>query len=489
MAGFSQTSPTQGVGYATPYSDTNNLATDFFLKRPDLLPDVVDSWDNREFVETLMLNGQERITRSEVISNYEQQSLFKSVAIATVTNPTANSATITLTPDSHTNVGSILNGGTVVARSPLMERNHIKLPNRKEIRVQSKSSIDGGVGTTYVVTKSDLAGDAGFDLGAYLSNVLLSAPTQRYAIISTSSKERSSEPLEGLESPLTRYASELQIFRTHSEITGSAAGDIYEVNLTAGQVPGMEGMYWYSKQRLEHSISHRLFMGMQFMFGRGGRFVDKDGGVIVKTSKGVEGYVRDYGNVYDYTFGNFQLSDLNAIVARIKSTRGATDYMWFCGYNLYAQIQQVMFQYFPNNSIRYDQFGNADPRKKFVTFGVNGFNYGGINFHLQESPTFSHPELLGTPGYDYIDQGVLIPYAKNTVVEVDDYNGTTKPIKIDSVTIRWKEDLNHLSRRLIEYDRGIKITGVDATKHEKLSHEGLQMVKLRNFIWCQRATS
>lgn len=485
MAGFSTASPTAGQGIALPYADTAYLGSDFFLKYPDLLPDVVDSWDNKGFAEMLLLNGQEKVTYSEIISNYEQGPLFRSFAIATVTNTSPGAATITLTADSYTTVGSII-GGTA-ARSPLMERNIIKLPNRREIRVQSKSTVNGGLGTTYVVTKSDLASDTAFDLGAYLTALLASAPTQRFSINSTASAERSDEPLEGLESPLTRYASQLQIFRTHSEITGSAAGDRYNVNLTAGMIPGMEGMYWYSKQRLEQGIVHSTWKGMQFMFGRGGNFVDKDGGKIVKTSLGVEGYVRAYGNVYDYAVGGFTLGDLNALVARIKFMKGPTDYMWVMGYGLYAQVQAVIQAYLPNNSIRYDQFGNADPRKKFVSFGVNGFNYGGINFHLQESPTFSHPEMTGLPGYDYIDQGVLLPYVKTQVTSYD--NGVTAKISLDSVMVRYKEDVNQKSRRLIEYERGIGIHGIDTTKHELLSHEGIQMVKLRCFIWTQRATA
>lgn len=495
-AGFVQTSQTLGTGYATPYSDTNNLGTDYFIKRPDLLPDVVDNWNNREFADMLMLNGQELVTKSEIVSNYEQGPLFKSVALATVTSASASSATITLTTDSHTSVGSILNGGSTVRRSPLMERSIIKLPNRREIRVQSKSTTDGGEGTTYVVTKSDLAADSGFNLGTYLTGILASAPTQRYAIVSTASAERSTEPLEGLESPLLRYTNRLQIFRTHSEITGSAAGDIYEVNFTKGQdpqAPGMEGMYWYSKQRLEQGYNHRVMMGMQFMFGRGGAFVDAEGGKLAVTTTGVEGYVRAYGNTYDYTLGNFQLSDLLALVARIKFQKGPTDYLLVAGYGLYAQIQTVLINLPGMNYIRPDEFGNGDSRKKFVSFGANGFNYGGINFWLQESPTFSHPELLGIPGYDYIDQGVLIPWSANGGTAVTSYdNGVMERIKLQNLTIRYKlngADPNHRDRRMVEYNRGIGITGVDSTKHEMLTHEGIQMVKLRNFIWLERASS
>ena len=161
-----------------PQADTAYLDIDFFIKRPDLLPKVFESWDNKGFTEMLMLTGREEVIYSETFSNYESGLLPRSVAIATVAvGQTADTAVVTLSNDSYTTVGSLV-GPT--ARSPLMENSIIKLPNRREAFVRIKSSVNAGAtgaATTYTLGKSDLADDVAFNLGAYM--VTLAGSGQR----------------------------------------------------------------------------------------------------------------------------------------------------------------------------------------------------------------------------------------------------------------------------------------------------------------------
>ena len=470
-----------------PQADTAYLDIDFFIKRPDLLPKVTESWDNKGFTEMLMLTGREEVIYSETFSNYESGLLPRSVSIATVTSPTTGSAVLTLTNDSYTTVGSLA-GPT--ARSPLMENSIMKLPNRREAFVKIKSGVGTnggatGAATTYTVVKSDLSDDAAFDLGAYLTT--FAAGGQRFAVTSAAFAEGSYEALEGVEAPMVRFTGQLQICKTHSEITESAAGDRFEIPLANAN----GSKFWYSKQRVEQGLDHRKNEGLQMLTGKGGNFIDKNG-KKVKSSMGLEGYVRAYGNVYDFPSTGFTVADLDALTTRIKLIMGGTEYQWIMGSELYRQVG-VVLRNLPGLSgggIRYDMFGKSDAAAKAIDYGFNSIIWNGITLHLQESPVFNHPELLGLPGYDYNSMGFLIPGAKTRITGSD--NGVSVGLQgnvnadADSLRIRYKVGTNGDSRRYKTYDRGAEVTGIDATKHEILSHCGLQMVGLRKFILTQK---
>ena len=468
---------------ALPQVDTAYLDFDSFSKRPELLKYVSETWDNKGFIDMLTLTGREEVVFSETFSNYESGLMPRSVAFQTVAaGATAGSAVVTLTNDSMTTVNS-LNGP--IARSPLMENSIIKLPNRVEIFVKSKSSLNGGAtgaATTYTLVKATDT-DVAFDLGAYLTSVAGTA--QRFSITSNGFSEGSFEALEGVDTPMVRYAGTMQIFKTHSEITGSAAGDKFEIPLANGN-----GSYFYtSKQRVEQGLNHRLGEGMQMLIGRGGRFLDKNN-KPVQTSKGLEGYVRDFGNVYDYAGTGFVAADLDALTSRMKSIMGGTEYQWIMGSDLYRQVSNVIRNLpgLTNGGIVYNSFGKGDASAKAIDLGFNSIVWNGITFHLQESSVFNHPELLGLAGYNYTGMGFLIPGAKQRITASD--NGVSlslgKSVDADTLRIRYKQDVNGVSRRYRSYDRGIENHGYDVTKHEIISHIGLQMVGLRKFILVQK---
>lgn len=464
-----------------PVADTGYLDFDYFAKNPDLIKTVYQSWDNKGFVDMLALTGREEVVHSETFSNYEAGLLARSFAVATATSPTAGSVVITLTADSLTTVNSTT--GPIVV-SPLMENFTIKLPNRKDVFVQSKSSLNGGptgAATTYTIIKGDLAADAAFDLGAYFVSV--AATGQRFAGISSAFGEDTVEALEGIENPITRYVGYLQIVKSHSAITGSAAGDAWNVTLPGGV------NRWYSKQRLEQGINHRQQEGMQMIVGAGGKFLDKTG-KRVQTSMGLEGYMRSYGNIYDYASTGFTAADLDALTSRMKAIMGGTEYQWIMGSALRASVANVVRNLpgLTGGGIRYDSFGKSNAAAKALDLGFNSIIWNGITLHLQESSVFDHPELLGLAGYNYTNMGFLIPGAQQRITTSDNGVSATLGGSVDaeSLRIRYKEDVGGVSRRYRTYDRGIEITGRDRTAHECLSHCGLQMVGLRRFLLVQR---
>ena len=469
------------ANFVTPVADTAYLDFDYFAKSPDLIKTVYESWDNKGFVDMLALTGREEVVRSETFSNYETGLLARSFAVQTATSPTAGSVIITLTSDSLTTVNSTTGP---IARSPLMENFTIKLPNRKEAFVQFKSSVNGGAtgaATTYTLVKSDLAADAAFDLGAYFVSV--AGTGQRFSGISSAFGEDTDEALEGIENPMTRYVGYLQIVKSHSAITGSAAGDAWNVTLPGGV------NRWYSKQRLEQGIHHRQQEGMQMIVGAGGKFKDKSN-KVVQTSMGLEGYLRSYGNIYDYAPTGFSAADLDALTNRMKTIMGGTEYQWIMGSALHAAVSTVIRNIpgLTNGGIRYDSFGKSNAAAKALDLGFNSIIWNGITLHLQETSVFDHPELLGLAGYNYTNMGFLIPGAKQRITTSD--NGVSASfggsVDAESLRIRYKEDVGGKSRRYLTYDRGIEITGRDRTNHECLSHCGLQMVGLRRFILVQK---
>lgn len=466
---------------ALPQVDTDYLAFDFFIRQPDLMNTILETWDNKGFIDLMTLTGREEVIYSETFSNYESGLLPRSVAIATATSATAGSVVVTLTTDSMTTVNSTTGP---IARSPLKEADIIKLPNRREVQVQFKSSVNGGAtgaATTYTLVKSNLASDSTFDVGAYFAAAAGSG--QRFAITSNAFGEGTFEALEGVDNPMVRYTGQLQITKTHSEITGSAAGDKMTIPLASAN----GSKFWYSKQRIEQGLNHRLMEGMQGLTGYGGDFVDK-GNKKVKTSRGLEGFVRAYGNVYDYASTGFTAGDFDVLTSYIKRIMGGTEYQWIMGSELYRQVGNVVrtLPGLTNGGIQYNSFGKGNSQTKAIDLGFNSIIWNGITFHFQESSVFNHPELLGLPGYDYTSMGFLIPGARTRVTGSD--NGVSAPLTMeaDSIRIRYKVDVDNESRRYKEYKRGVEVHGYDVTKNEIRSHWGTQMVGLRRFILTQR---
>ena len=464
-----------------PQADTAYLDIDFFIKRPDLLGKVFQSWDNKGFVDMLMLTGREDVIYNETFSNYESGLLPRSCSILAATLPTATSVVVTLTSDSMTTVGSLTGP---IARSPLKENDILKAYDRNEAFVQFKSSVNGGAtgaATTYTLTTTN----AGFNIGAYFTAA--AGTGQRFAIVSAAFAEDSDEPTEGVEVPMVRFTGQMQICRTHSAITGSAAGDRFEIPLANAD----GSKYWYSKQRIEQSLNHRMNEGLQMLTGKGGNFIDK-AGKTVKTSMGLEGYVRTYGNVYDYPSTGFTANDLDALTARIKTIQGGVEYQWILGSDLYRQVGSVIrnFPGIAGGGVRFDLFGKSNAAAKALDLGFNSIIWNGITLHLQECSVYNHPELLGITGYNYLSQGFLIPGAKTAITGSD--NGVSAMMSdsvsadADSLRIRYKLDVNGTSRRYRTYDRGIEVTGRDRTIHQILSHCGLQMVGIRKFILTQK---
>ena len=486
MAGFTTNSAMNSSGaISLPQTDTEYLGFDFFIRRPDLLKDVYTSWDNKGFADMLSLTDREEVIYSETFSNYESGLLPRSVAIQTVASATAGSVVVTLSADSTTTVNSLAGP---ISRSPLKENDIIKLPNRREAFVQFKSSVNGGAvgaATTYTLVKSDNASDSAFDLGAYFTSI--AGTGQRLAITSAAFAEGSFEALEGVETPMVRYTGQMQICKTHSEITGSAGGDRFELVLPNSN--GSKG--YFDKQRIEQGINHRTNEGLQMLTGKGGNFLDKNN-KKVKTSLGLEGFVRQYGNVYDYPGTGFTAADLDALTARIKTIMGGTEYQWIMGSDLYRQVGNII-RTLPGltaGGIRYDSFGKGNAQTKAIDLGFNSIIWNGITLHLQESPVYNHPELLGMTGYDYTSMGFLIPGGKTRITGSD--NGVSQSMAgsingdADSLRIRYKVEEDGQSRRYQEYKRGKEIHGFDVVKNEMISHCGLQMVGLRRFILTQK---
>ena len=469
------------TSFATQGADTAYLDFDYFAKTPDLIKTVYESWDNKGFVDMLALTGREEVVKSETFSNYEAGILARSFSVATATSPTPGSVVITLTADSLTTVMS--SNGPVV-RSPLFENFIIKLPNRKDVFVQSKSSLNGGAvgaATTYTIVTGTLPADSTFDIGAYFTSV--AGTGQRFAGSSSAYGEGTTGALEGIENPITRYVGYLQIIKSTSSITGSAAGDKWNVTLPGGVDR------WYSKQRLEQGIHHRQQEGMQMLVGAGGAFKDKNG-VKVQASMGLEGYLRSFGNIYDYAGTGFTASDLDVLTARMKAVMGGMEYQWIMGSDLHRQVSNIIRNLpgLTQGGISYNSFGKGDASSKAVDLGFNSFIWNGVSIHMQETSVFDHPELLGLAGYNYVNMGFLIPGAKQRITTSD--NGTSSSLSgsvdAESLRIRFKEDIGGKSRRYMTYDRGIELTNVDKTAHDCLSHCGLQMIGLRKFFLTQK---
>lgn len=469
---------------AMPRVDSEYLRADDFLAQRDILAAVVENWDEKNLISMLELTDRAVAATDVYFWHYEDGQLYRTVGIATITSPTAASATITLTADSYTTVGS-LSGN--IARSPLKGGDVVMLAPGIHARVNRKSSpspvtgqaftgmftdpdTPSGAATTYTLVRRN--GDT-TDLGALLET--MRAGGLRMSIPYNAFAEGTYQPIENLKKTNTKYRGQMQIFKQHDAITRTADGIDMEIQYNGSR------KVW-NKMVPDMVWKHRADMNFAFAFSPGGTFTD-DNQKTVRLTDSLESKTKQLGNIYNYTKASgFGLADLDAVVAKIKAT-GEDDEFWLeAGSTLANDFRKIiMTAVGGNGAIVYNNWGAGDPRQKAIDLGVNSVVYQGITFHIQEMKYFSFPNVTDLANFDYATKGFLIPFNRQKITFSD--NGRqTQTRYISAATLRYLLQSDGTNSRVKQWDnRHENNGGKDEYSADILSEEGLQLTGLRKF--------
>lgn len=477
-AGFTSETALGSKAFVAPRMNTTILGMDEWLLDRELMKGIEDVWNESQFLDLLQITNREVVAKNKTFYHYENGLMFRAVKFAAVIGtPTASSAVVTLTADSY-------NTTSGTAYSPLQATDIIMLAPGVQAYVTAKSSgnptsgsalvptfeLNGtptGTATQYTIVR---ANGSTANIGT-LAAALVSSGA-KVAIPTNAHAEGSYQPGEGDMDESTRFSGTMQIFKKHTEITGTADSTHMEQEIN-GTTFVWNKMTPKMLSKLKGQINYA------FLYNPGGSFTNAKGEEI-RTTTGLEGAITTLGNNYTYADGaGFAQSDLDAIISKIKKSWGGKEYFFVLGSTLRAQVEAVVRE-LPQPAVQYSNWGKGDGRSKAVDLGINSFFYNGVWFHLME--VMLHPEVDGLPIYEYDKTGYLIP-ADQQSINYKDENGMSQSRRVSAATTRYLSQSNGESRRFKSWSNGPEGNGGrDVQTMDALSECGLQLVGLRKFI-------
>ncbi len=133
------------------------------------------------------------------------------------------------------------------------------------------------------------------------------------------------------------------------------------------------------------------------------------------------------GQLQNYTtLTGFGVPEFKQLGAKFESENAITkEFAVIPGYNLSTSIYDNMNDYFKAGAITYGMFNNDN--LKHVNLDFNTIVYGGYTYTIMPTDIFSSAQTFNASGYNFIDEGLVIPAGK-TISNVG--GGLTPMIRI-----------------------------------------------------------
>lgn len=223
--------------------------------------------------------------------------------------------------------------------------------------------------------------------------------------------------------PLTyRFTGNTQIIKSSAVESGSAMTD----KLPIVNPDGVEGSFGKviaipATEKLQMDrISKALLFGKQ---GDGNVTVVSDASgqtVPNRTTQGLDDFIENRGTIYPFTAGALTIDDIDGFGTIFNRERvGSKDILGLVSYGLHTQMENTLklymnntcFQYAKNNqAFKSNIFdGYSDPNDFFLWLGFSGFHKAGFNYLLRNVPELDEVMGAGTTGYNWNNQGWIVP--------------------------------------------------------------------------------
>ena len=249
--------------------------------------------------------------------------------------------------------------------------------------------------------------------------------------------------------PLTyRFTGNTQIIKSSTVETGSAMTD----KLPITGIKGEDGSFatviaMPATEALQMDrISKALLFGKQ---GDGNVTVTSDAlgtTVVNKTTQGLDDFITNRGTVFPFTAGSLTIDDIDGWGTIFNRERtGSKDVLALVSYQLRTQIENTLKTYMNNTCFAYAKnnkaFGKgifdgySNPEDFFIWLGFSGFHKAGFNYLLRSVPELDEVMGAGTTGYNWSQQGWIVP------IELFDNNDPNTPnkAKLPMMGYRYKE--------------------------------------------------
>lgn len=452
------------------------------LVKRDEVKRVIPYFKDIDILAALDLSNKVQATTETVYKNYEAGAWFRPVTPLAVTGTTdtgttGGTVTMTLTAGSFSprNAG----GGTSTVHTSLMKNDWFRTYNGLTGFVQAKG-VGGTTGTATVFTIQRANGNNA-DLAAALkyhaTNLI------PISVLGNIFAEGSLQPLEGLSRTTQFHVNRTSIVKTHRAVTNSANASIL-ITERGEERP-------IKTQEVEMGIEHRIKEAMLIWWGTGEDWTDPSENIqTVKMTKGVDGSIRERGNVYQFsTTAGYTEADFDAQVTQFENVHGGNELMIYAGSYMYSQLQAIFktkVAGMPSAVYTFQSFGASNGKEKAADIGFNTVVIRGITIHLIRSDIFRVPEMTDVLGYNYQYMAYWIPGEMQVVDGDFVQNGvrttkTTIPALAAVYTTQYDDELDG-QRRYLYWKRGVKTTNRDETQQEMLTEVGAKLSMVRKMM-------
>ncbi len=111
------------------------------------------------------------------------------------------------------------------------------------------------------------------------------------------------------------------------------------------------------------------------------------------------------------TLTGFGIPEFKQLGAKFEGEATVTkDFAMACGYNLRTSIDDNMADFFKNGAISYGMFSSEAMKKLSLEFDT--LVYGGYTYKMLKSDLFSDPQTFNAQGYNFQDEGLVLPAGK-----------------------------------------------------------------------------
>ncbi len=433
------------------------MATNTFINKRDIRKKIFPRYNEQNLFDFLHFTNRTKETDNSRFNWHELSYLYGygEVLSATGFAGAGIAGTVTLKATSHQESGTKSSG----------KQWDLILLNKIRGWVTSTNKT---VNSAHVYSIQPVRSTDNFGATAGLLNLVI-------AFFSTAKSDGSSQVGSTIRKP-DLYFNNTQIFSTQYLANGSESANKAEIEIGGKN-------FFYLQGEEDAAVKHNNDMNFAFILGEMGDGTLLDTGNAnepVNTTRGMEAYIRDFGNNLQYTV--IDVAFMQSVEKTLSKERAPAEMLVVNGVNIDVLMDAFLQGQMATTGIQYTQFGNGNAAARAVDFGFSSFRFSKHTYHKMCADFMNYSPVTGNAitgqGSPYPDMSLILPMdkvanPKPTGAMDDDY--------IDTLAVRFKRN-DRQNRYVKHWTRDITITNKDQIEFNYLSDCGLQFARLNQAI-------
>ena len=174
----------------------------------------------------------------------------------------------------------------------------------------------------------------------------------------------------------------------------------------------------------------------------------------VRTMKGIVPTIREEGNIINYPFGGFAISDFNQSAKIANTERAGSAMMVWYGFELMQELEDLLIDYTSDTNISY--VVGASNNDKMLHLGFQSIHKSGVTFLFKKRDALSNPNSFGAEGFEDKQNMAIVFPISNATAYADE--ARTRSESRPKFGIRYKA--------LGPYSRRMQVWEVNGTGHD-----------------------